>query len=509
MWRTVLVLALVGCAGAHKPAGGEDSAAGGEGGEGGGGGEGGDTDEELSVTVTAASSTARPLEQVQLTATVTGASSQEVSWSVSSGPGDVDDEGLFTADEDVGVAVIEACTEARGGACGSAEITVARGGTLNKEKTFSHSDQDYIFGYTVTDEGLFAVGETYEDNTSARNFRVWTVALTWAAGIDNDLGGKQWFDFNNAGCAARDASLDEDGRPVVVGDFRSDDTSFLMRLDDSGDLDDRFGDEGKIEVEGVEYRKVLVDADGGYLVVTGASILRYTTDGELDTAYGDEGLVPLVLPRADASYGDVSVLDLRRDGETTVLLGYARDGLVYGRFDLDGQPNAAVSSTGLTVPVEFGGTDVEGLRSFDLDDQGRMLVAWDEPESAALMLAAILPEGTLDEDFGDDGVASVVFDDPDTINDYEFDACCTAVDEEGRVVVAGVDSPTLLVTRFLPDGNLDPAWGDDQYLYAAAQGEIEAIAAEITPEGLVAVLGIRDDGEDGDDDDLVMYLFDP
>lgn len=450
---------------------------------------GNDDPDEVVVEVRTPDTVVRPLEEVQLTVEVTG-SDEAVEWDVESGGGQVDDNGLFTADDDVGTAVVAACVM---DVCDSVSLTVERGGTLSISGRVDHSDVDWVYGYAASADGLVVVGSTLEDRTTSRTAGAWVVPLSWSAELEEDRGGAQWFEMS----AATDAAFDAEGNLVVVG------RNFLLRLDPSGALDPTLDEDGvRSYTYDDTFGEVAVDSADGYLVATSDTLTRLDSDGTPDLRFGVDGEIDLTVD------DDTFVLvDFRLDGDDIVVLGRSAAGLVYGRFDASGKPDGRVSTSGLRVATLEGESLPPEVEDFSLDSEGRMLVAWGR-DDGAVQLARIGVDGRLDEAFGYKGIATTLFDDPDTVNNFTFEACCTSIDEEGRIVVAGSDSPALLVTRFLPSGDLDPAWGDEQLLYSDDIGEVAVEGVEVGPRGEVAVLAVIDDRSENDDD-LALYILEP
>jgi uncharacterized delta-60 repeat protein len=107
---------------------------------------------------------------------------------------------------------------------------------------------------------------------------------------------------------------------------------------------------------------------------------------------------------------------------------------------------------------ELGLAGATGVDDLLIDDQGRLLLA---VEKTRMGVARILPDGEgFDPSFGTDGIAVLSPDEPDnTPRSIELRT-------DGRILLHGAQQPPggglyLQIARFLPDGALDPSFGQD------------------------------------------------
>ncbi len=122
--------------------------------------------------------------------------------------------------------------------------------------------------------------------------------------LDFGEGGKVAQVFGSVIGAARAVTVTADNQLLVAGNNNHDFS--LIRLTESGALDARFGEGGKVvtavsEDNWDEAQSIAVDADGKIVVGGWAyegnsssgnfALVRYTEEGELDAEFGEEGLV--------------------------------------------------------------------------------------------------------------------------------------------------------------------------------------------------------------------------
>ena len=110
------------------------------------------------------------------------------------------------------------------------------------------------------------------------------------------------------------------------------------------------------------------------------------------------------------------------------------------------------------------GPNFPGLASADsiaIDSQGRIVATVDSREPGKVRrftVARYFEDGSLDDSFGNSGVVTTDFPGHSVAQDV-------AIDKSGRIVVAGrASSPghrKFALARYLPDGELDPAFSHD------------------------------------------------
>ncbi len=249
---------------------------------------------------------------------------------------------------------------------------------------------------------------------------------------------------------------------------------------------------------------VRVDAEGNIVVagfrfspdsdVSAAVLLRYLPDGRRDPSFGEDGSVV-----ADFGGRDAYFYDLVFDAEGRIvvvgeILGEPRPTLdnydvLVQRYLPDGTLDETFGDGG-TVQTDSGSREV----AYDLllDDEERIVVAGAQEvteEVQVPLLVRYLPDGQLDTSFGEGGVATQA---PEFRSEWSFYAL--GQDAEGRLVAVGEhqrsdDDGTLLVARYLPDGRLDTTFGDEgAFEYGVDGGDGFAFANTVVPLGNALVV---------------------
>jgi len=252
-----------------------------------------------------------------------------------------------------------------------------------------------------------------------------------------------------------------------------------------GDLDRGFGDGGKVVVnppaEAGEWPGAQAVQPDGDIVVVGTAaparngyaflLLRFLPDGRLDPAFGTGGrvwtdLVTLATPLKGAVTGGValgsssaSAVVVQPDGKIVVGGGTQSGGstaFAVLRYLKDGRPDPSFGSDGLTV-TDFDAATNDAVTSLVLLPDGRILAAGVAGDAAAL--ARYLPDGRLDPSFGEAKDGTV------TTGQGLLNALTLAVEPGGRLLVAGQAGTSggpfdFGVARYSADGVLDRSFGD-------------------------------------------------
>jgi uncharacterized delta-60 repeat protein len=294
------------------------------------------------------------------------------------------------------------------------------------------------------------------------------------------------------------AAVDEEGRIVLAGSSWQAGTSFDFRLArylPDGSLDATFGDGGiadtDIGLQGPDYAQAVAICPHGRIVTAGKcsdssqygfdfAVARYHPEGNLDSTFGGNGTVSTELgsPR-----DEVRAVAIQADGKIIAAgsgVSYESSEFVLARYLVDGALDASFGAGGIVV-TDFGGTPAVA-NSVTIDAAGRIVAAGTH-SGDLLALARYDPDGVLDPAFGGDGIVTID-------SGQELAPRDLAIDELGRIVVAGGPWPGFRVGRFNDDGSPDLSFGTSG-IAASNFGGIWELARGmvIDPDGNVLVAG--------------------
>lgn len=244
-------------------------------------------------------------------------------------------------------------------------------------------------------------------------------------------------------------ALATDGR-IYAGGFADYEgrSSMLLRFDADGRPDASFGTDGVRSLE-FEPSEIVPLADGKMLIA-GTCLVRMLPDGSYDPGFSMScwrGFRSIAFPTAGTIVG--AGVDVQQ-GPPAVYR------ITIGRFLADGTPDPAAGALPVTAspPLPFWPMLVA------VQPDGR-IVAVDEGYEGVIKLARVNLDGSFDAAFGSDGVVTIM-------RPWGWGSWVGAltIQRDGRILVGGkanvigTDGYDFFVARFLPDGSLDPSFGD-------------------------------------------------
>jgi uncharacterized delta-60 repeat protein len=128
-----------------------------------------------------------------------------------------------------------------------------------------------------------------------------------------------------------------------------------------------------------------------------------------------------------------------------------------------------------------------GVHSFDqataiaIQSDGKLVVAGSASQNVAVL--RFLPNGTLDDTFSNNGKLHTNISSVDLGN-------ALALQPDGKFVVAGFSTNDFLVVRFLPDGSLDPSFNGKGWVTTDFGAFEEALALGLQLDGKIVVAGV-------------------
>ena len=261
-----------------------------------------------------------------------------------------------------------------------------------------------------------------------------------------------------------------DGKIVVAGSsgtFQSENGALahdvaLIRYNTNGGIDSTFGNNGKVTNHlGVGWSEgySLVQQNDGKLLLagtqgytsTGIALLRYNSNGSLDLSFGNGGI-------AEWAFGRGFATALQQDGKILVVgdngnYGAAGDGFLLVRFNTNGTIDTSFNG-GKAVVTDIGaGSDVG--HSIVIQPDGKILVAGTSTNGSNSDIALVRynSNGSLDITFDTDGKVVTDISNQDSAN-------AIALQQDGKILVAGSSNNNIALLRYNSDGSLDETFND-------------------------------------------------
>jgi len=280
-----------------------------------------------------------------------------------------------------------------------------------------------------------------------------------------------------------------------------------------GQLDPNFGTGGLTEVDispgaGEKAMAVARQPDGKYVaagnvdipgVDTRLALVRLLYDGTIDTTFGANGIVVTDLV---GNYQTFSAVAVQKDGNIVAsgftLPGTGTSALVLARYTPAGALDPTFGTGGLITSNPSMGT----ASALVIQPDGRIVVAGRDRICCKMDVARYLPNGQLDPAFGSAGVAS--FKVP---NRWYAETKALLLQPDGKLVVGGgagnpsgtVDDVDFVLVRVNDDGTLDTAFGNAGFVTTDFfGGEDEVHSLALQTNGSIVAGGVAMNGSNRD-----------
>ena len=261
-------------------------------------------------------------------------------------------------------------------------------------------------------------------------------------------------------------------------------------------LDTTFGSNGHVTTPGNgDGRAVLIQPDGHIIVVGRRAVgnqgdlqfgaAGYDAAGNLDSGFGTNGIATTDLPGFADEANDAAMFP---DGGFVTVgqadpAGLANIDFGLVRYTPDGHLDPTFG-TGGVVTSDLTGHD-DSANAVVVQPDGKIVVAGiaqTAPGNSDLGLARYNPDGTLDSSFGHGGIVTT---DLGTFDDSIADI---ALQPDGKIVAVGAVFESAALARYLPDGRLDPTFGNaGTVIGGLGLDQFNGIA--VTPGGTILLAG--------------------
>jgi len=272
-------------------------------------------------------------------------------------------------------------------------------------------------------------------------------------------------------------AIDEQQR-IVVGSRTG-----VARLTPDGMVDLTFGSSGRITTSPVV--ALATRPDGRIVIVASGRVAYYDSSGRLLSEfqladYGTAICPPAPRPCVSIPINTYTILpseNIVGAGGGFLMVGFDGSGNLLG-------PRPA------PLTVGFGGaTAVDAQPDGRIVAAGVATVAVDGVPTSAFMLARYLDfDASLDTTFGGGSVVTAIPDCPLPGCSIGGGADALGFQHDGRIVAAGTSNGNVTVARYLPDGRLDDTFGDDGIVVTDLGVTFDRVSGlEIQPDGNLLV----------------------
>jgi uncharacterized delta-60 repeat protein len=233
---------------------------------------------------------------------------------------------------------------------------------------------------------------------------------------------------------------------------------------------------------------------GPYSELNDFALARYESDGSLDPSFGSGGKVVTHFPGVTNTGSRAATAVLQPDGELLVAGSYKNEAsyrrFALARYHADGHLDLSFGVQG-KVTTSLGEADALA-NGIALQPDGGILLAGSFTTGRRnhdFALVRYVPDGTVDPEFGDGGrVISDLF---GTSDDIAYDL---ALQTDGKLLVTGRtgEYPNFEfgLARYEPDGGFDPSFGLGGRVMTSLGGfSSQAYSSAIQRDGRIVVTG--------------------
>lgn len=292
-------------------------------------------------------------------------------------------------------------------------------------------------------------------------------------------------------------ALQSNSRIIAAGEwtknFDSDYGSVLVGYLPSGVLDSSFGNDGISFVnDHSDITSVAVLGNDKMITVNAYSLThiiilsKYLANGNLDSIFGDNGQIQHSFSGVDAIAA--RVVKIQQDGKIVITgAAYFIDDdrayepkIITARFNADGSVDKSFGGKGYVL------MEGEIANALVIQPDGKIVIGGNTGLQQKFILARYLPDGNLDEQFGNGGILTANY------NNHEDYINALALQQDGKIVAAGVEAyetGNMITARFLPDGNLDKSFGVNGFTIVKFEDGSQARSVALQSDGKIILAG--------------------
>lgn len=318
---------------------------------------------------------------------------------------------------------------------------------------------------------------------------------------DNSFGdnGKVTTKFGASSGVINAVKMQNDGKIVVGGTSNA--GFSMVRYLSNGALDVSFGSDGKVTTsiassQSASIKAIAIQPDGKIIVAgdytdyaqntqaNGIALVRYTANGTLDGSFNGTGILKIVAP-----FNSVRSVLLQENNKIIVCGLFntftpSTSDMVLRQFNTDGSTDAAFGVNGIVTVKNFVASAAKG-------SNGKIVVAGADRTTSdhAFKLCRINENGTLDNDFGTNGMTTTAIGMTSRAQDL-------IIQKDGNILLIGssdlqTTSPKVALVRYTSNGTLDNTFGvNGKAAVPKVSTSEEYLSAAIQTDGKIVTCGI-------------------
>lgn len=347
---------------------------------------------------------------------------------------------------------------------------------------FSGTEGGNFEGVVVQPDGKIIVGGNYNDKATIVRYNI-NGSLDASFALGGTYTSTTWT------TPLYDIALQPDGKVLGVGETNIGEYVFYtVRLNTDGTPDVSFGAGGSVTTDLGSFSNdrghdLVIQSDGKIVLVGETSpnnigVVRLHSNGIIDSSFGTYGIEKSI-------YGNARDVAITPDGKI-VICGYATASHGYSLMALRYMPNGILDTSFNHTGIVYNNSASWGSAVLVQPDSKILLLG---SGGGNFFVVRYNVDGTVDNSFGTDGIASIDFYGRD---DLGYDFCFTP---DGKILITGAsvapdDKAELAITCLNGNGTVDHSFGNDGRLINAILGfEDYGLAIALQADGRIVVAG--------------------
>ena len=292
----------------------------------------------------------------------------------------------------------------------------------------------------------------------------------------------------DSNAVAYDIIIQEDGKILISGySWNTNNTDIaILRFNSDGTPDTEFGGDGIVQTDfgKNESAQGLAIQEDGKIVILSTHyefavsydflVARYNSDGTLDNTFDSDGWTAIDFIHYDNPFA----MAIQDDGKIVVAgqsVTADDEDYAIARLNTNGSLDASFSGDG-KLTLDNDGYFEESFYGLAIYDGNIFATGYyGPPTEADFVIYKFNDDGSLDDSYGDDGIAIADF---SGRNDYSI---AIYAQEDGKMLLAGSSAPLndgdIAMARINTDGTLDESFSGDGKFFTDFDSDVEILNA--------------------------------
>lgn len=283
------------------------------------------------------------------------------------------------------------------------------------------------------------------------------------------------YEFKTGNTVFTASVVQPDGKLISVG-YTLNGTIFnylVVRYKTNGTLDSTFSGDG-IQITNLnvyQYVKpgVALQKDGK-IILSGSTgdyfnrdftLIRYNANGSLDNTFSGDGILISDFGKAEGA----NAVTVQADGKI-VMVGSSDLNFAIARYNPDGSFDNSFANGGIRTDITLNSDETMQANSVAIDGNGKIVAGASLLQDHAAIVFRFNTNGSLDQSFSDDGIASRYYGYSDF---YFLYSTQVIIQSDNKIIVAGDEGtydreenyPNSFLLRYNTDGTVDNTFSED------------------------------------------------